>query len=81
MTRALETTATLDDDGHLRLDQPLPPDSPHRVRIIVLWPEDTEANEQEWLHAAARNSAFDFLHHEAEDVYSASDGWPFGDPR
>lgn len=80
-TRAIETTATVDDDGHLRLDEPLPHGRPQRVRIIVLWPEDSNEDEAEWLRAAARNPAFDFLGDQAEDIYSVTDGRPFGEPR
>lgn len=79
--RAIETTATIDDDRHLRLDEPLPADRPRRVRVIVLWSEDADVSETEWLRAAARSPAFEFLRDGAEDVYSASDGLPFGDPR
>jgi hypothetical protein len=79
--RAIETTATIDDDGHLQLDEALPADHPKRVRIIVLWPEGADVTESQWLGAATRNPAFDFLASEAEDIYSAADGRPFGDPR
>lgn len=79
--RAMETTATIDDDRHLRLDEPLPSDRPRRVRIIVLWPDDQDVSETEWLQSATRNPAFDFLREKAEDVYSVSDGQPFGDTR
>ncbi len=79
--RAIETTATMSDDRHLQLDDALPADHPRRVRVIVLWPEESDVSESQWLHAAARNSAFGFLANEAEDVYSVADGQPFGDPR
>jgi antitoxin YefM len=42
--RAIETTATIDAQGHLCLDRPLPGLGSEPVRIIVLVPEDTEQN-------------------------------------
>ena len=82
MARAIETTATVDDRGRLQLDEPVPADGPRRVRVIVLLPDDhqDDISEREWLAAAARNPAFDFLNDPREDVYSASDGRPFRDP-
>lgn len=38
-----------------------------------------EWDETEWLRAAARNPAFDFLSDPAEDIYSPKDGQPFYD--
>lgn len=43
--KAIETTATLTDDGQLRLDQPLSLPYPHRVRIIILVPEEEEIDD------------------------------------
>ena len=73
----------MDERGHLELDEPIAANGPHRVRVIVLLPDEQseEIPEREWLTAAARNPAFDFLNDPGEDVYSASDGWPFDDPR
>jgi hypothetical protein len=83
VARAIETTATVDERGHLQLDEPIPSDGPRRVRVIVLLPDDRtdDVPEHEWIAAAARNPAFDFLTDPREDVYSASDGQPFRDPR
>jgi len=83
VSRLIETTGTLDGSGHLELDAPLESDGPRRVRVIVLVPDDEagEVAEQEWLAAAAQNPAFDFLRDPREDVYAASDGQPFRDPR
>jgi putative sterol carrier protein len=44
--RAIETTATLTEDGQLTLDQPILLTHHNRVRIIVLIPDDDE-NEDE----------------------------------
>jgi hypothetical protein len=79
MMRAIETTATLDEQNRLVLDEPLPTPGPRRVRVIILFPEETDIDESEWLRAAAANPAFDFLKEPAEDVYTLSDGRPFND--
>ena len=74
---AIELTGTIDENHQLRLDTPLPISGPKRVRVIVLYPLDDESDETEWLRAAARNPAFDFLKESAEDIYSVEDGKPF----
>ncbi|MEM8637993.1 MAG: hypothetical protein AAGG51_04120 [Cyanobacteria bacterium P01_G01_bin.54] len=40
--KAIETTATLNENGQLTLDQPLVISHSSRVRVIVLIPEDEE---------------------------------------
>ena len=50
-----------------------------RVRVIVLYPFDSEWDETEWLQSAARNPAFSFLKDAEEDIYSPIDGQPFHD--
>jgi len=76
---AIELTGTVDRQRKLRLDDLLPITGPKRVRVIVLYSLDDEWNETEWLQAAARNPAFDFLKDAAEDIYSLADGRPFHD--
>jgi len=51
-----------------------------RVRLIILVGED-EPSEQEWLHAATRGGAFDFLDAPEEDRYTLRDGKPFDHAR
>jgi hypothetical protein len=43
--KAIETTATLTEHGHLTLDEPLTFTHPSRVRVIVLIAEDEEFEE------------------------------------
>ena len=77
--RAIETTGVI-EGNQLRLDAPLPVFSLSRVRVILLLEEDTaEIDEEEWLYAAASNSAFSFLKEPAEDIYTLADGRPFDD--
>jgi hypothetical protein len=76
-SRAIETTGIVDVHRHLLLDQALPIDGPKKVRVIILFPEDDDFDESEWLQAASRNPAFDFLKDSEEDIYSENDGKPF----
>jgi len=75
---AIETTGMVDEQHRLRLDTDLPVPGPMRVRVIVLYPL-VEAEEEEWLRAAARNPAFEDLAAPEEDLYSLEDGEPFLD--
>jgi hypothetical protein len=79
--RAIETTATVNVQRQLVLDEPLPITGPTRVRVIVLLPEQVDFDEKEWLRAGSGSSAFDFLKDAAEDIYTLSDGRPFNDQR
>jgi hypothetical protein len=81
---AVEMTGTIDEHQQLHLDGILPITGPKRVRVIVLSPVANKADwvdwdESEWLQAAARNPAFDFLKDAAEDIYTLEDGRPFHD--
>jgi len=75
---AIETTGMVDEQHRLRLDTDLPVPGPMRVRVIVLYPL-VEAEEEEWLRAAARNPAFEDLAAPEEDLYSLEDWEPFLD--
>ena len=75
--RALEMGGRIDENRRLVLDEALPVQGPSRVRVIVLFDDEAEVDEAEWLRAAARNPAFDFLREPEEDVYTAADGKPF----
>ncbi len=79
---AVETSGMLDESNHLWLDSPLPIKVPRRVRLIVLFAEETDDwNETVWLKAAASNPAFEFLKDPVEDIYTVEDGRPFRDER
>ena len=76
--KAIETTGTIDDQHRLIiLDKPLPIAKKGRVRVIILFSEETDIDEREWLHAATTSPAFDFLKEPGEDIYTQSDGKPF----
>ena len=74
MLTAIETTGTNNANHQIVLDEDLPDNAPSRVRVIVLYDEDTDVNEGEWLRAASKNDAFDFLKDETEDIYTLEDG-------
>jgi hypothetical protein len=77
--KAIEVTATVDEQGQLHLDQPLKVIKSGLVRAILLFPEDDEIDEMEWLKAAASNPVFAFLHDPEEDIYTLEDGKPLDD--
>ena len=76
--KAVEVNGTVDEHGRLRLDEPLSSDLTGRVRVILLSGDYGDVDEREWLRQAAVNPAFEFLNDPAEDIYSLSDGKPFG---
>jgi hypothetical protein len=80
ISRAIETTGTVDPQGRITLDHPVAGLEKGRVRVIILLPggEEQEPSESEWLRAAGRNPVFAFLADE-EDLYSLEDGRPFHD--
>lgn len=78
--KAIEVVGTIEKDGRVRLDEPVPGAVGERLRLIVLVGEE-EPNEQEWLRAATRGGAFDFLNAPEEDLYTLRDGKPFDDAR
>jgi hypothetical protein len=77
--KAIEVTGTVDEQGQLHLDEPLTILGPRRIRAILLFPEEADIDEHEWLQTAASNPAFHFLKDPAEDIYTLSDGKPFYD--
>lgn len=77
--KAFETTATIDANRQLVLDEPLPVIGPAKVRVIILLHEEVDTDEKGWLRSASINPAFDFLKEPEEDLYTLSDGKPFHD--
>ena len=75
--KALETTGRIEKSGLLKLDKPLAISGKKRVRVIILYSEDEEIAEGDWLASINDNPSFDFLHSKKEDIYSLSDGKPF----
>ncbi len=78
---AIELTGVVDEERQLRLDQPLPFSGPKQVRVIVLYSQDDDLNEDMWLRAAATNPAFASLEALEEDIYSLEGGQPFHDAK
>ena len=77
--KAIERTATLKDKNQLILDKPVHLQTNGKVKLIILFPEESEIDETEWLSAAMKNPAFDFLKDPKEDIYTDADGFPFED--
>lgn len=76
MLTAIETTGTIEQNGKIVIDETFSVNAPTSVRVIVLFPEAEDINENEWMKAASNNEAFDFLHGAQEDIYSVEDGKP-----
>jgi len=76
MLTAIETTGTIERNGKIVVDETFSVSAPTSVRVIVLFPESEDLNESEWLQAASKNEAFDFLNSPEEDIYSLEDGKP-----
>ena len=76
--KAIDVVGTIEEDRRVRLDEPLPPGVAGRARLIILVGED-ETTDQEWLHAASRGGAFDFVNAPEEERYTLRDGRPFDD--
>ncbi|HLA94335.1 MAG TPA: hypothetical protein VK612_01345 [Pyrinomonadaceae bacterium] len=79
MLTAIETTGTINADHRIELDQRLPENAPERVRVIVLFDEDTDINEVEWRKAIGANDVFEFLSDDSEDIYTLADGMPINE--
>ena len=77
MLKAIEATGFVDENQQFHFDVPLSIKLPSRVRVIILVANDSEIEEREWLYAATRNPAFNFLREKAEDIYTVHDGKPF----
>jgi hypothetical protein len=77
---AIEVTGIVSDARNLQLDEDLPENISSKVRVIVLYSANgEEIEETEWLRAASRNSAFDFLNDSTEDIYTLEDGKPLSE--
>ncbi len=75
MLTAIETTGTISTNHQIVLDEALPISEKSRVRVIVLFDESaSDISENDWLKAASRNEAFNFLNDETEDIYTLADG-------
>ncbi|CAN5338947.1 hypothetical protein BH10ACI1_BH10ACI1_35470 [soil metagenome] len=74
MLTAIETTGTIEQNGKIVIDETFSVDAPISVRVIVLFPESADIHESEWMQAASKNEAFDFLNEAEEDIYTLNDG-------
>ena len=76
---AVEMTGTINEYHELQLDGVLPIPGPKRVRVIVMYSGADPSDENQWLHAASQNPAFDFFKDPGEDIYTMIDGKPYHD--
>lgn len=75
--KAIETTGRLEKSGILKLDKPIAISKNQKVKVIILYGEEDEIEEKDWLASLANNTSFSFLKNKKEDIYSLSDGKPF----
>jgi hypothetical protein len=76
MITAVETIGRIEMNGKIVIDETFSVNAPTSVRVIILFPESEDLSESEWLQAASKNEAFDFLNDPKEDIYSLADGKP-----
>jgi hypothetical protein len=76
MLTAIETVGTIEQNGKINIDETFAVNIPTTVRVIVLFPEDADIHESEWMQAASKNEAFEFLNDAEEDIYTLNDGKP-----
>ncbi len=74
--KAIEAPGKIDSRGNLKLNKQLRLKKKN-VKVIILYPEQEENPEKEWLTAIASNPAFSFLTEKGENIYSLNDGKPF----
>ena len=72
--KALETPGRIEKSGLLKLDKPLAISGKQKVKVIILYAEDDDIDEIEWLSSVKDNSSFDFLNNKKESIYSLADG-------
>ena len=73
--KAIETTGTFENNGLLRLEN-IVNIKQKKVKVILLFNDEDETDNQLWLQALSTNPAFDFLKDEKENIYSVNDGKP-----
>ncbi len=76
MLTAIETTGTIQQNGRIVIDETFVVDEPTSVRVIVLFPDSEDLSETDWIQAASKNEAFEFLNDPVEDIYTLEDGKP-----
>ena len=80
--KTIETTGVINDSNIITINKNIAVKYLNKsVRLFILLQDnekDTDdIDEQLWLKIVSKNSAFDFLHDEDEDIYSITDGKPF----
>jgi hypothetical protein len=79
ITKAIELEGNIDKNHNLLLDEPLTEVPPGKVRVILMFKNGNDIDEQAWLTAASQNPVFDFLKKPDEDIYTDLDGKAFND--
>ena len=61
MLTAIETTGIINANNQIVLDEDFPETRRVVSGVIVLFDEDADISEKEWLKAVSKNDAFEFL--------------------
>lgn len=77
--KAIEVTGSVNEEGCVQIDQPLPAAKSTRFRGILLFPDSESSLDQEWSSSAVQASVQDWLDDPAEDIYTLEDGEPVSD--
>jgi hypothetical protein len=75
--KSIACAGTINANGELVLDEPLPQNQPSRVQIVILFPESPASPDLtpvQWNKIATNNPSFAFLHDPEEDIYTLEDG-------
>jgi hypothetical protein len=75
----IELNGTIMPNNCIKIDEPLSLEVSKRVCVVLFYSNEDEMTESEWLQAASKNSAFDFLKDADEDIYTLEDGEPLED--
>ena len=76
ISKVIEVNGIVNEQHQLFFEEPLTEIPSGKVRVFLMFENENEISEKEWLASAMRNPAFDFLRDEREDIYTLLDGRP-----
>ncbi|MBS4029199.1 MAG: hypothetical protein KGZ58_11280 [Ignavibacteriales bacterium] len=76
ISKAIEINGIVNEQHQLFFEEPLTHIPSGKVRVILMFENEDEITEKEWLASALRNPVFEFLKDEREDIYTLLDAKP-----
>lgn len=73
--KAIEINGYINEKGIIQLEK-IPKITNQNVKLIILYSENNEKDETQWLKSISNNPVFDFLKDEKENIYTLEDGKP-----